>query len=112
MFTNKDIYAHLKHGGRIEELYSALDAEIESAMDKIEAEAEAEEKQKQAEEEKAVAYANAVAAVENYLAIAAPKVDRKVVPMLLDLLSNPRGGFVCGGTINELFNPFSWLFDN
>ena len=106
-----DIYRHLKHGGDIETLYESLQKEIDRAQARIEEENAAEAAKKQAEEEKAVAYATAATALENYLAIAAPSVDKKIVPILLDCLGNKLGGFICGGSIDELpTNPFSWLF--
>lgn len=105
MISDKDIYAHLKHGGTIEELYSALDHDIEAAMEQIEAEAEAEEAAQKKAETLDQARKEALAALVNYATIAGQDYSEEMLSKLLTLMGE---GKIIFGTTSHLFS--SWLF--
>ena len=104
MISNKDIYTHLKNGGTIEELYSALDHDIEAAMDQIEAEAEAEEAAQKKAETLDQARKEALSALVNYAATAGQNYSEEELSKLLTLLSEGKIVF------NRNPHLFSWLF--
>ena len=104
MISKNDIYAHLKHGGTIEELYSALDHDIEAAMEQIAAEEqEAEEAAKKAETLDQ-ARKQALAALVNYVTIAGQSYSEEELSKLLTFLADSRIVF---GTTPHLFS--SWF---
>lgn len=99
MLTEKDIYSHIANGGSIDDLYAALDNEINIAKEKIEAEAAA---RKEAEEKKikvAELRNNAVAALTEYFALANTDIDKDVINEVLNILD--------GAKISVSTNPFS-----
>ncbi len=105
MISNKDIYAHLKHGGTIEELYSALDHDIEAAMEQIEAEAEAEEAAQKKAETLDQARKEALSALVNYATIAGQTYSEEELSKLLTFMAE---GKIIFGATSHLFS--SWLF--
>ena len=99
MLTEKDIYSHIANGGSIDDLYTALDNEINLAKEKIKAEEVA---RKQAEERKvklAELRSNAVAALTEYFALVNTDIDKDVINEVLDILAKAK--------VEASVNPFS-----
>ena len=79
MFNKNDIYSHIANGGDPEELYRALDREIQTATDRA-------IKEKDAKLKSAKARIAAVKALKDYFTLVNPNVTESIINSVLNSL--------------------------
>lgn len=88
MLNEKEIYTHLINGGKEEDLFNALENEINLAYEKIKKEEEKKKALKEKEEKRNEALERAVSALLEYFNFVKVKTDEKSLRELLLSLSN------------------------
>ena len=88
MFNSNDIYSHLINGGKPEDLYKALDKEIEKANKKATAAREAEKKERELGEKILKARSAAFHSLKSYFALVNPDITEEIINSVLDTLES------------------------